>query len=432
LIDKVVSLLRLKGEYLTPEIKFFIVALCHYSARKEKGVIVDTEKVLANDLGVSLSTMKQGIRYLEAQDFLLCDKEEAIVKLEFTDNFFTYTTKVSSKFEEVVGQRIDNLLSSELFKSLSKRVAVKLFLLTLLAHSDVYGIVRNLSIKDLQELMGRFSKDRHRSQLELLKRAGYILGYSPGMSGGLILGKQKSEYLIKTTHKAMHSSSSTKTHSRLVIKNKSDSDFIAIRLSNLIDEIPKEHSADGATAKKIKTLISDLLRDDTNKAETSHLYQALKIVGNAFSGEVRGFQIQRYILTIAFQHLVRLDWELPDVTEIRDSLKFEELFSNKFLRETLQELIGDKEKINQKPLREQTDHYQKLQDYLERSMKEDISPKMTATSSGFITAITNITACCAAYTAKLLYKYAHENPTIQQLENIALFKDTEDILLYVY
>ena len=101
-------------------------------------------------------------------------------------------------------------------------------------------------------------------------------------------------------------------------------------------------------------------------------------------------------------------------------------------RETLQELIGDKEKINQKPLREQTDHYQKLQDYLERSMKEDISPKMTATSSGFITAITNITACCAAYTAKLLYKYAHENPTIQQLENIALFKDTEDILLYVY
>ena len=64
MIDKVVSLLRLKGEYLTPEIKFFIVALCHYSARKEKGVIVDTEKVLANDLGVSLSTMKQGIRYL--------------------------------------------------------------------------------------------------------------------------------------------------------------------------------------------------------------------------------------------------------------------------------------------------------------------------------------------------------------------------------
>ena len=130
-------------------------------------------------------------------------------------------------------------MSSEIFKSLSKHEAAKLFLLTLLAHSDEYGIVRNLSIKDLQELMGRFSKDRHRSQLELLKRAGYILGYNPGMSVGLILGKQKSEYLIKTTHKAMQSSSSTKTHSRLVIKNKSDSDFIAIRLSNLIDDIQK-------------------------------------------------------------------------------------------------------------------------------------------------------------------------------------------------
>jgi|TARA_Y100000780_G_scaffold232295_1_gene262459 DNA-binding transcriptional regulator YhcF (GntR family) len=427
LIDKVVSLLRLKGEYLTPEIKFFIVALCHYSARKEKGVIVDTEKVLANDLGVSLSTMKQGIRYLEAQDFLLCDKTEAaVVKLEFTDAFFTYATKVSSnvEVENIVGQRIDNILSSEIFKSLSKRVAAKLFLLTLLAHSDEYGIVRNLSIKDLQELMGRFSKDRHRSQLELLKRAGYILGYSPGMSGGPILGKQKSEYLIKTTHKAMQSSSSTKTHSRLVIKNKSDSDFIAIRLSNLIDDIQKIDVHHEGTTKKINNLLQDLSLDGINEIEK---------VGNAFSGEVRGFQIQRFIFTLALYHLNKHDWQLPDVDQVRNSLDFEELFSEKFLRETLRVLIGDKEKISQKPLKEQVTHYEKLKQYMDQLMKNAPDTIATTnTNAQCITAINTLIAHCVVFTSKYIVKLLSEKVYLSNATGIAVFSYGEDIMLYFH
>ncbi len=427
MIDKVVSLLRLKGEYLTPEIKFFIVALCHYSARKEKGVIVDTEKALANILGVSQSTVKQGIRYLEAQDFLLCDKTEAaVVKLEFTGAFFKYATKVSGnvEVEKIVGQRIDNLLSSELFKSLSKRVAAKLFLLTLLAHSDEYGIVRNLSIKDLQELMGRFSKDRHRSQLELLKRAGYILAYSPGMSGGLILGKQKSEYLIKTTYKTMHSSPSTKTHSPLVIKNKSDSDFIVIRLSGLIDDIQKVDVHHQGTEKKINNLLHDLSLDGINEIEK---------VGNAFSGEVRGFQIQRYIFTLALYHLNKHDWKLPDVAQVRNSLDFEELFSEKFLRETLRVLIGDKEKISQKPLKEQVTHYEKLKHYMDQLMKSAPDTIATTnTNAQCITAINTLIAHCVVFTSKYIVKLLSEKVYLSNATGIAVFSYGEDITLYFH
>ena len=408
--------------------------------------------------------MKQGIRYLEAQDFLLCDKTEAaVVKLEFTDAFFKYATKVSGnvEVEKIVGQKIDNLLSSAIFKSLSKRVAAKLFLLTLLAHSDEYGIVRNLSIKDLHELMGRFSKDRHRSQLNLLKKAGYIIEYSPGMSGGILLGKQKSEYLLNLGHRAVSGESSIQqaskeggfdktpvnesskpkseiTQSSVIKASADDPLYAVIRLSNLVRDIQRKDILAANIQSKVDKLQQDLLPEELqlDESQITNYYRVIDAVGGAFEGEIRGFQIQRYVSKLALKYLSSSQWKVPSIEQVRNSLIFDELFSDKFLRTTILELIDQEKdgKLKPLPITEQPEHYKKLKSYMNDAMVQSVELQSSTPSlSQQIAAITWLVSLCVIYTAKTFKEIlVNDEDGIPSQKNLVAFKKGEDISLYFF
>ncbi|MBB1441498.1 hypothetical protein H5202_23355, partial [Shewanella sp. SG41-4] len=126
------------------------------------------------------------------------------------------------------------------------------------------------------------------------------------------------------------------------------------------------------------------------------------------------------------------DWKLPDVVQVRNSLDFEELFSEKFLMETLRALIGDKDKISQKPLKEQVTHYEKLKQYMDQLMKS--APDTTTTNNTNahpITAITTLIAHCVVFTSKFI-KHFSEKVDLSNVIGIAVFSNGEDIMLHFH
>lgn len=127
------------------------------------------------------------------------------------------------------------------------------------------------------------------------------------------------------------------------------------------------------------------------------------------------------------------DWELPDVSRVRNSLNFEELFSEKFLRETLKHLIGNKEKISQKPLKEQVTHYEKLKRYMDQSMKCTHEEKLvTDDNIQQISAITTLIAHCVVYTSLFITELFVKNDEQFKPTGITVFNNEEDILLHFH
>ncbi|EPT9252269.1 hypothetical protein ACVTNV_000586 [Vibrio alginolyticus] len=76
------------------------------------------------------------------------------------------------------------------------RSSLRMFLLTLLAHSTPYGEVNDLSYTRLKSLLGDLTKDKYRSQIRYLREAGIISAYIPGFNSNLMFGKMTGRYLI--------------------------------------------------------------------------------------------------------------------------------------------------------------------------------------------------------------------------------------------
>ena len=201
---------------LSPEAKFAIIKLLHKAGVSDGDVIAKSVRELSGDIKVSVSAILEGIRYLERNNFVTREgdwtnsgernKKKRDIKCLFLGGFYEHLDSRNSdlpKLSELVYQRARCLLDSAAFNQFSNRAAIKLFLLTLVVLSDNYCVVRGKSIKDFRALLGRFTKDSHRSQLAQLKGAKWIVEYDSGFSGKVLIGRCKSEYLLNTHHPAL-------------------------------------------------------------------------------------------------------------------------------------------------------------------------------------------------------------------------------------
>jgi hypothetical protein len=446
-LNNVTSLLRIKVDGVSPEVKFFIVCLCHLSGVEAK--IIETESVnkLANKLSVSVKSAQQGIRFLVSNGLISKNKswlgkgELLNIKYEFTGDFYSFIkSNEVNKTTIEADTRIDILMDSAELKNLSDRAAVKLLLLTLLAHSDGFGVVRGLSIKDLHELLGGFTKDKHRSQLVTLRVAGFITEYSAGMSGGILLGKEKSEYLVDFTHKAFSQQEESNQSKTLLIKSNFRDDLFSItRLSAYLTGKELYSKGDIDCSKQLVTSLLTEIKGDPRTAKAK-FNCAISAIGNAFNGGVRAFQIQRYISHLAMDILRSPGGQGVGVDDVCKNLRFDELFSDKFLREVITKEFCDvtgKDKLNQRPLSQQPRYYKQLELYMDEVIgrnpyKEQVKV-IREGYAGQISAVTWLVSLCVIYTTKEYRKLLTEKglrPN-EQAEAV-MFNGNDEFSLYFF
>lgn len=444
-MNNVIFLLKMKLYGTSPEVKFFIVCLCYLSETKTKIIETESIKKLAEKLSVSVKSAQQGIRFLEVNEFISKDKNRpskdkpSNTRYEFTENFYSYI-KLNGADEPIksIGIRIDILLHSKELEKLSKRVAVKLFLLTLLVHADKFGVARGLSIKDLSDLITGFSKDRHRSQLAVLRKAGFITEYNAGMSGGIFLGKEKSEYLVNFRHPIfMQHEDLAQVKTALIKENFRGELFIAMRLSHLKDK--EFHPKEGSSLWRRLTANLLPIEEIENKEKVNEFQRAINATGDTFNGELRAFQLQRYISKLSMSALCSLDSEKLDVESLCKKMKFEKIFSDKFLREVIVNEIGETEggnKLSHRPLKKQPEYYKKLEMYMEVAINNRLNGQHTPIKGSCaekISSIAWLVSLCAIYTArkysKLLVK---KGMKLGEETELAIFSGDDDISLYFF
>jgi hypothetical protein len=446
-LNNITSFLRVKVDGASPEVKFFIVCLCHLAGAEAK--IIETESVnkLAEKLSVSVKSAQQGIRFLAGNGFISKDKSGfgndklLNIKYEFTGDFYSYIKSSEVKKTTIEADTcISILMDSEELKSLSDRAAVKLLLLTLLAHSDKFGVVRGLSIKDLHELLGGFTKDKHRSQIASLRGAGFIAEYSAGMSGGILLGKEKSEYLLNFTHPAFSQHKELNSSKTILFKNNFRDELFSItRLSAYLTGKELYRKNEINSSERLVTSLLGEIKGNRKEAKAK-LNSAINGIGNAFDGDVRAFQIQRYVSRLAMNMLhspSKLDSGVDDVCK---NLKFDELFSDKFLREIIVEefcKVASKEKISQRPLNQQTRYYKQLELYMNKTIGHRLSKEQAKTIKGSyteqISAIAWLVSLCVIYTAKEYNELLTEKGLrVNKQTEAAIFSGKNEISLYFF
>ena len=330
-----------------PEEKYAIVRLLHLSNQSAGKVVAESARKLAGDLLVSVQSMTLAVRYLESQGHLerwgdwSKNKNDKEVTYALTSDFYANLNRKEHSASLVISERISALLVSKELSQLSVRSAVKLLLLTLVAHADDNGIVGNLTIKTLASLVGRFSKDRHRSQLALLKRKGFILDYNPGASEGVLLGKRGSEYLLNMNHPAFNPfSAKGGVALGCEIKHADELCCLASLMRDGIFVVPKDSpNYQGSSYSRMQKLQQELCPNDEEGFGV-----LLRDTEGAFEGEGKGRLLQRYVLKLALE-LLKSDGnkECSDATYNR--LVFGELFSNKFIA-SLPESLGVKPEDN--------------------------------------------------------------------------------------
>ncbi len=346
-MKNIVSLLKSEAIGVGPEEKYAIVRLLHLSNQSAGKVVAKSARTLAGDLSISVQSMTLAVRHLESQGHLerwgdwSKNKNDKEVTYVLTPDFYASLNRKEHSVSLVMSERVSALLVSKELSQLSVRSAVKLLLLTLVAHADDNGIVGNLAIKTLASLLGRFSKDRHRSQLALLKRKGFILGYNPGASEGVLFGKQSSEYLVNMNHPAFHPfSAKCGVVVGCEIKHADELCYLASLVRDGIFVVPKDSpNYQGSNYSRMQKLQQELCPNDEEG-----FGGLLRDTEGAFEGEGKGRLLQRYVLKLALE-LLKGGGNKECSDAIYSRLVFGELFSNKFIA-SLPENLGIKPEDN--------------------------------------------------------------------------------------
>ncbi|HCE2128177.1 TPA: hypothetical protein NG573_004279 [Vibrio parahaemolyticus] len=335
-MENIILLLRSEAFDVGVEEKYAILRLLHLSNLKGGRVVAVSARELAGELFISMQSMLLAVKYLESQEYLDksgdwsksgTDKEVTYV---LTSDFYACLNRDDSVVSSMWLERLSVLLASKELNHLSTRAAVKLLLLTLVAHADENGVVRNLSIKRLTILLGRFSKDRHRSQMALLTKRKLILEYCAGLSGHVLFGKQSSEYLVNIYHPAFQVEDLPKFYGVVAkgcnLKEAEELCHLATPALGELVVIEEENSRyKGSVYVRVQKLQHALFPNDREG-----FFASLRHVESALKGEGKGFLLQRYVLRIAFDMLKN-----GDDKEAREAIwsrvVFNELFSEKFI-----------------------------------------------------------------------------------------------------
>ncbi|MCF7500815.1 hypothetical protein [Pseudoalteromonas sp. L1] len=368
-----IAVLRSKNSFPTPEIKYFVVHLCFLISESGGSYQFTSERELARDMNTSLRSVQDSVRYLS---------EEGLIELdEYFNREIGVTTNIqfTQKFNELFAEYLDhipsrsiyaleNLFSSQQFLTLSKRSAVKLYLLTLIVHSDEFGVTQNLSITDLTQLLGRFSKDRLHSQLAILKKAGYIIDYSPGRSSKILFGKVKSQYLLEQSQfrRRKESNRESKTSVVLIVQFNHPA-HVFNKLARLASIIARTESFADVESKKLASLVEELYESSKRKFSKCTIFQILKLTEELWNTEMKANQLQAYASRIALDVLTDSCWTQPTIEQVQSKLIIEELFSEQFLKQLVHETFcfEDNVKLKTSPLKEQPEIFCKLKAKME-------------------------------------------------------------------
>ncbi len=335
-MENIILLLKSEAFDVGVEEKYAILRLLHLSNLKGGKVVASSARELAGELFISMQSMLLAVKYLESQGYLErsgdwsksgTDKE---VTYRLTSDFYACLNRDDSVVSSVWLERLSVLLASKELNQLSTRAAVKLLLLTLAAHADENGVVRNLSIKCLTKLLGRFSKDRHRSQMALLTKRKFILEYCAGLSGHVLFGKQSSEYLVNINHPVFQAENLPEFCGVFAkdcnIKEAEElCDLATPALGELAVMTESNPRYKGSVYARVQKLQHALFPNDEDG-----FFASLHHAESAFKDERKGFWLHRYVLRIAFDMLKNEDNKEAGEA-IWSRVVFNELFSGKFI-----------------------------------------------------------------------------------------------------
>lgn len=192
--DMWLNFIRAEHRELTPESKFIVVRLAHCCAKHES-VAGYGVKALSKKFGVSDRTVSMAL------DWLIKNKYFDRARGNFSEDF---TQKCIENEADCVGEYWVKTMEDLLVKRdeiwLLKCTARRMFLIVLLAHADEFGVVSKLSLAKLERILGSFTKDRHRAQVDFFMQKSILHGYHPGFTGKYLFGKQKSAYVVNLHH----------------------------------------------------------------------------------------------------------------------------------------------------------------------------------------------------------------------------------------
>ncbi len=317
-----------RGEHreLTPESKYVVVRLAHCCAKKEN-VERDSVKALSKKFDVSDRTVSMALGWLIKNNYF--DRDRGNFSERFTEK---YSENEEGRVGEPWAKAIEDLLVKKDETGLLKCTARRMFLISLLAHSDQFGVVSDLTLAKLARLLGRFSKDRHKSQLNYLRQHGVIIGYQAGFTDGKLFGKKSSRYLLNLAHSVFGENETKKVTYQDVVMFKRGSDFLlGSKLERCVRtfgfaQVP-EHAYDFVARTLVGTESIGNVIESLNESQTF------------FSSEGAAMALDDYLMRCALNMRLAGVSKI-DKTNICQFINTEELLSQSYRREVEVGLFG--------------------------------------------------------------------------------------------
>lgn len=207
----------LDRELGTPETRFFILKLCDCFNKGE--TICWQIKVLCKQWGLTNQAVIDSLSFLHHMGYL--EKLKVVEgKRGRPQGRYAFTNKLNGLANEIknidLSVSIKNVIGTLLIVGKEEdklKVSNRLLLCVLIANSRGYGVVNNLSAKDISKLTG-MTKDAIRSQTKKLIGLGYINKYVAGIGRSNIIGESASIYFLALREKfALYIGKQTKMYS---------------------------------------------------------------------------------------------------------------------------------------------------------------------------------------------------------------------------
>jgi len=351
---------------LGPEEKFLLIRLvCHESYLGDKPLPA-TPKDRAEVLGVSLRTLQSLERVLKDEGILpkrigLLDKVKSKGRYQFGEGLdkFIEKGKESPNMGNVNPKNmatVQRLLVDDEYvkKNGLERTAVRLWLMVLVAYSNENGVVSGVSIAGFNKLLGKFTKDRHRSQLSLLTKKKIITGYKSGFTGRILFGKVKSQYVLNGKHLLLSIGGYSRCHI-VALKENANRNLLAFRMVQYLaiaqsydEELKKEEShpllrelamyCDGPEL----TMHCDGPELEVQRwSKKNKIHQAFAVLRECLVGKAFACHLQQYIMNTAIRVLRDLGKSNVSLTAVLRYIDYNDLFSKAFIDSATKEVFGD-------------------------------------------------------------------------------------------
>jgi len=332
---------------LGPEEKFLLIRLVYNQSSEEDVTLPTTPKDRAKALGTSLRALQSLEGILKDKNMLpkkitLLDKVknkgryqfiEGVEKLISRDKKFSDGVDVNSKNVAIVKPLlVDDKLTKE---NGLERAAVRLWLMVLVAHSNENGVVSGLSVADFNWLLGKFAKDRHRSQLSLLIELRVIVGYKAGFTGKALFGKVKGEYVLNGKHPLLSGGRYSK-YDLAIVSERANEKLLAFRMVRYATTL--QHPSEVLPLQK--ELGEHIVTSDINGNADRMLGKAFFALRGSLKGEELSCHLQQYLMNTSLVMLRAMgDYQISLETAVR-YIDYRELFSTAFIKEVASDVLG--------------------------------------------------------------------------------------------